>query len=189
MKTNISILFILLFGCICGMAQPENQPPKKHIEYYHAIDVGAGFGILLYKNNNSCTRGVSVRETHGILIRQHLVVGLNLEFKYDNISFRKYQHEPGFHALGFSTGLNLRYLVLKKFKWSPLLMFNWNVGMYTQGKKDQNPVRWEEVRGVYYNISFFSGCNYRFKDGKSVYALLGCDISYPGPAMRIGIRF
>lgn len=174
---------MLLIICLLSFSQTDNVESTKKIQYYHSIDLGSGFEK--WKPGVS-TWGVSIRETHGMLIKQHVVVGLNLEFLYANI----YRNDgEGCDVLAFSSGLDLRYFILKKYKWTPFLMFKWNVGLTIVGKTRNRPMEYADVYPLFDNISFFVGCNYSFKEKKSVYMALGCDMIYPGPAFRIGVRF
>ena len=182
---KIVFVFILLYICLLSFSQTDNAKSTRKIQYYHSVDVGCGF---YNQKSNFATWGVAIRETHGMLIKQHVVVGLNIKFMYNgNYSYSKQEKDALFLV---SAGLDLRYFILKKYKWTPFLMFDWNVGTRLIGHPYRDPIVQAPAFFPFYKqASIYAGANYTFEERKSVYMAMGYDSSYLGMGLRVGVRF
>lgn len=175
----ISIISLML----CSAQSGENIRSTKQIQYYHAIEIGTGIDV---HNSPLIPWGISVKEIHGILFNPHIALGLNFEFQYiDNFRADKTRCDNYL----FSGGLDLRYFILKKYKWTPFLIFEWNGGICLVNTSNQRIMEYADVMPFFDKVSIFAGCNYTFSEKRSVYLAAGYDVALTGPSLKIGVRF
>lgn len=179
----VLIVLVITMVNIC-MAQGSETIDQKKIGYYHALDLGAG---IRGEYQNTIPWSVSIRETHGIQFNPHFVLGINIEFQYISSCF---SDGGGSDVFLFSGGLDFRYFILKKYKWTPFLWLSWNAGMKLTAAQDLRPTYNYRVAidGFFDLPTLFLGCNYKYRGEKSIYFALGYDFA-AGASIRVGTRF
>ncbi len=188
-KIIIFNIFVLFSASVFGQNETFSDHPQKKekkIGYYHAVDLGTGFGAS--KNHNSYCKPqpwtVFVNETHGIQFNPHLMLGLNIGFMYISpAACNSYCHD-----LAFNYGLSFRYTILKN-KWSPFLLLTMGNGfeIFVPEENTSWRMKAQFIQGV--NTSLYAGCRYEFGCHKEVSGALGFETLIFGPALRIGVRF
>ncbi len=184
MKRKIATIIIVFATSVVCLAQAQESPKRNKISYYHALDVG--FGIR-GKYQNLVPWGASIRETHGIQFNPHFVLGINIEFQYLSSCFSDGEGTDNFL---FSGGLDFRYFILKKRKWTPFLWLSWDAGLRLYATQKLRP-SYNNMFGMdgFFDLpTFFVGCNYKYLAEKSIYVALGYDFA-AGASIRIGTRF
>lgn len=190
----------------------QTEPPRKNkVQYLHAVETKAGYGILVddygffIRETNGTSSlavfkqwwGVGIHELHGIQFNPHLalsgVIGLDFlkmypdeqEFQANNPSFPL--PYPDLYVMNFTLGLNFKYTILKKYKWSPFLTLEvCPIGAELTGLKHPTFYYRDWFRRG--SASFSIGAQYRFKDRQNVYAALGYELAFSQLFLSVGVR-
>ncbi len=190
-------------------AQSLDVGQKRKMQYYHSIEINGGYSLLdgydefiKYDNKDIMAPfnkiwSVGIRELQGIQFNPHLSLALELGLDFrkgyaDGPNFRRIYPwiavpYPNIYFLDFSLGLNLKYTVLKNYRWSPLLMMDFSpLGISARGLQSSfhEDRDWSYRMG--WNIS--AGVQYRFRDRQSVYAALGYEVVWSQLNLTIGVR-
>ena len=200
MKKIVITISILLLCLVVSAQQDVSNPKQKKVQYYHAIETDAIFGlneIGIYPfSSNYQAWGASVRELHGIRFNPHLI--LSAEIGSDFYYFSELNHKqdcPDMFRMTFMLGVNFKYIMLKKSKWSPFLMLDcMPIGIGMIGEK-QSIRKWNSEEK--YNrfdfsageIGVFVGANYTFGERQGVSMAVGYVYGCCSELrLRIGIR-
>lgn len=184
MKKIFAIIAIIIAMNDFCLAQTSESQKQKKISYYHALDVGVGIGG---KCQDIISLGVTIQETHGIQFNPHIVLGINIQFQYISSCFFDGVRTDNFL---FSGGLDFRYFILKKYKWTPFLWLSWNAGLRLYAAQELRPSYNNRfgMDGFFDLPALFIGCNYKYAGVKSIYFALGYDFA-AGASIRVGTRF
>lgn len=179
------IIYILLSSTLFSAYSQVEKGNK--IKYYHSVDIEYNI-CNIDPNYHGNDWGLSLHETHGILFNPHLMLGLDIGIQYANLNYCETKSQ----AFMFEGGINFRYFILKKYKWTPFLMTYWDFGVDIARN---HPYHWSDNEFSFVNLAaetgLFLGCNYSFKPNKSIYAAAGMDFNSIGitPSLRIGVQF
>jgi len=200
MKKIIVTTSILLISWVVSAQQDVSYSKQKKIQYYHAIETDAIFGLnemgIYPFLGNYQSWGASVRELHGIRFNPHLI--LSAEIGSDFYYFSDLNHKqdcPDMFRMTFMLGVNFKYIMLKKSKWSPFLMLDcMPLGIGMIGEKQ--PIRKWNSEEKYNRFDFsvgeigvFLGANYNFGELQSVSMALGYVYGFSSELrLRVGIR-
>ncbi|MBO4504109.1 MAG: hypothetical protein J5730_04800 [Bacteroidales bacterium] len=207
-----TIFLCTFFAAHLLFAQTESKPHKNKLQYLHALEARAGYNIIdshsMFIDHNHTLApfnhcwSVGLHEIHGMQFNPHIslsaVIGVNFHKMYPDkkayLSDQEVFHDsdlsyswpyPNLYVLDFELGLNFKYIILKKRKWSPYLTL------------EVCPISAELIRlqGSTYrdwyrrgSASFIAGAQYSFKDRQSVYAALGYELAFSQLFLSVGVR-
>lgn len=194
-KLGVMRKSILSFVCICLVAslfaQTENVKggnSKHKISAYHAIGVDNAFSPVPveYNDHNYYNFGARLHVLNGIQFNPWVTLAFDLQLSYnhfnENYSYTglpmKSQDFKGpLENVGVRIGLDIRYRILDKPKWSPILggAFGPSLEAYTYPQREKKqPNDW--WFGGY--ITTYFGMSYRFENGRHLWFGFGPSVEY-----------
>lgn len=214
------IFITVLFGSLITFlyAQNDTIKPKTKISYYHETAVSGmyglseNYGIGVMSNNEYIPTknlwGIGIHELHGIQFNPHLILSAEIDFifsksyaDYDGVYNAFVEHITPCDVISyrFMVGLNLKYIILKRFNWSPYLEINYQNGLLSTTTKgypsDDLPDyahsfdrEIQYISRTFY-ASAFAGASYKVNDRQRLY--LGLGYMFPGNILltKIGYQF
>ncbi len=206
-KILLSVVFMTV--CLCSFAQGQEKKANK-IQYYHEAGISALYApndVDLIDPLNDYTSvpfnnlfGVCLHELHGIKFNPHLILSAEFDvyFRY-SIADKVHSLYPcDMFGFGFLMGLDFKYIMLKKYNWSPYLEISLTplgfATATTRGYPVQhpNPIGTRtELYGVNHTgeYSVFAGANYKVKERQSLNISVGYRILSETFMLRVGYQF
>ena len=202
---KIALSLCILLITLSLSAQTRDESNQSKIQYYHGVEIQAGYGVMGYSVVNDNQRilfknlwGVGVHELHGIQFNPHLslAVELGMDFHKSYFDDRMSGHSgyaassSDLYLLNFPLGLNFKYTILKRYNWSPFLMVSClPARLQVRGFQDSNEGKTHST--VLLNagsVCFSAGAQYRFNERQSIYAAIGYETAYSQITLTIGTR-
>ncbi len=210
-RITVIVIFTLLSLTVLG--QKENGKKEHHIEYYHALEVGFGYGL----NGSTFTFAgdvtpsifcrnmwsIELHELQGIRFNPHLILsaeyGINFSYAYANpdiIHFNTPGSVPNticdMYRIKFMLGLNFKYLILKNKKCTPLVMVNY-LPLGIQSTSTVHYPGGTECKNLDFmggSTGLYAGVDCKTSKLQSLYVAMGYEFSQnPLLNLKIGICF
>lgn len=202
------LLFVIGLVSLSATAQDTKQKVKYKPEYHHEAGVSSWYGFgdnyglyLLDRNENIPTKnlwGIGLYELHGIRFNPHFILSAEISAKFhysyaDHNSFHDGITTPcDVYGLRFLVGINFKYIILKKYRWSPYIEANYLGGVLIHRTKGYNPrvVDGEITKfRTVVDLSICAGATYRITEQKGLF--LGAGYQFPDNALllKVGYQF
>lgn len=171
----------------------QTAKPKSKISYYHALGVDYAFCPVASEQDNKkyYPMGVRLHVQNGIQFNPWLILSLDLQiaythFNYEDINFAmpmkdlskssKGSFTP-YENIGFKLGLDFRYRLLNRFKWSPVIGIAGGPSIeLTSYPKQEGEYTSYWGWGAY--LSSYFGCSYRYQNNKQLYCGAGWGVDF-----------
>ena len=165
----------------------QTAKPKSKISYYHAIGVDYVLcpGAIEYDNQKFYDMGVRLHVLNGIQFNPWLILSLDFQFAYTHFHGEEWSFpvpmkglsngsKGAFHHyedFGFKLGLDFRYRLLNRFRWSPIIGITGGPSIeFTSYPKGDGYSRGWGLGGY---ISEYIGCSYRYLNNKQMWFGIG----------------
>ena len=189
-KKIISAGLIVLGMSGIAPAQTDSiQPvkPKSKISYYHSIGVDYTLCPFPIEQNNQkyYDMGARLHVLNGIQFNPWLILSLDFQFAYTHcydeessisvpmkdLSKSSKGSVTPYENIGFKLGLDFRYRLLNRFKWSPIIGITLgpSVELTSYAKDEGRYHHWNW--GGY--LSQYVGCSYRYLDNRQLWFGIG----------------
>ena len=174
----------------------QTTKPKSKISYYHALGIDYAFcpaAMAEQDNQKYYAMGARLHVLNGIQFNPWLILSLDFQVAYthcydagfdfavpmkDLSKGSKGSFTP-YEDIGFKLGLDFRYRLLNRFKWSPVIGIasGPSIGLTSYPKREGE---YSSYWGWGAYLSSYFGCSYRYQNNKQLYfgAGWGVDFGY-----------
>jgi hypothetical protein len=171
-KYGLAALIVLgLNGLVPGQTTDiQNEKPQSKIGYYFALGVDYALCPSPIESDNQMyyDMGARLHVLNGIQFNPWLTLSLDFQFAYTHV-FEDFEYSTPYNDLGFKLGLDFRYRLLNRFRWSPVIGIaagpSLELTFYPQQEESyqyQGDCGW----GAY--LSQYIGYSYRYKNNKQL---------------------
>ena len=173
-KYGLAALIVLgLNGLVPGQTTDiQNEKPQSKIGYYFALGVDYALCPSPIESDNQMyyDMGARLHVLNGIQFNPWLTLSLDFQFAYTHVfEIHVFENSTPYNDLGFKLGLDFRYRLLNRFRWSPVIGIaagpSLELTFYPQQEESyqyQGDCGW----GAY--LSQYIGYSYRYKNNKQL---------------------
>ena len=173
-KYGLAALIVLgLNGLVPGQTTDiQNEKPQSKIGYYFALGVDYALCPSPIESDNQMyyNMGARLHVLNGIQFNPWLTLSLDFQFAYTHVfEIHVFENSTPYNDLGFKLGLDFRYRLLNRFRWSPVIGVaagpSLELTFYPQQEERyqyQGDCGW----GAY--LSQYIGYSYRYKNNKQL---------------------
>ena len=173
-KYGLAALIVLgLNGLVPGQTTDiQNEKPQSKIGYYFALGVDYALCPSPIESDNQMyyNMGARLHVLNGIQFNPWLTLSLDFQFAYTHVfENHVFENSTPYNDLGFKLGLDFRYRLLNRFRWSPVIGVaagpSLELTFYPQQEERyqyQGDCGW----GAY--LSQYIGYSYRYKNNKQL---------------------
>ena len=125
-KYGLATLIVLgLNGLVPGQTTDiQNEKPQSKIGYYFALGVDYALCPSPIESDNQMyyDMGARLHVLNGIQFNPWLTLSLDFQFAYTHVfENHVFENSTPYNDLGFKLGLDFRYRLLNRFRWSPVI--------------------------------------------------------------------
>lgn len=181
MKKKLFTIFLVI--SICSLAFSQNESTRK-ASYFCALEGYSGIAPIHFDN---CYQlwNVGACVVQGVQFNPHLMLGIGLGFDYFPC---RESYENLYNGYLFSSYLDLKYIILKRWNWSPMISASLGYGgllSQSVGNPNDKPTLW--TNGMVLKV--FCGAQRRFENNSALYFGLEFETHIICLDMKVGYKF